>query len=99
MSIKNQNLASGPKALGNQNASLVPVYVCTMLLSASLLFLVQPMFARMALPLLRRAADRVGVPHPGARPGSADPAGPVLVPLRTQTRIAHRVVARAGQRC
>ena len=52
MSIKNQNLASGPKALGNQTASLVPVYVCTMLLSASLLFLVQPMFARMALPLL-----------------------------------------------
>lgn len=52
MSIENQNLASGPKALGNQNASLVPVYVSTMLLSASLLFLVQPMFARMALPLL-----------------------------------------------
>lgn len=33
-------------------ASLVPVYVATMLLSASLLFLVQPMIARMALPLL-----------------------------------------------
>jgi SAM-dependent methyltransferase len=32
--------------------SLMPVYVGTMLLSASLLFLVQPMFARMALPLL-----------------------------------------------
>lgn len=31
---------------------LVPAYVATMLLSASLLFLVQPMFARMALPLL-----------------------------------------------
>ena len=31
---------------------LVPAYVTTMLLSASLLFLVQPMFARMALPLL-----------------------------------------------
>ncbi len=36
-----------------QNTStLVPAYVFTMLLSASLLFLVQPMFARMALPLL-----------------------------------------------
>lgn len=32
--------------------SLMPIYVSTMLLSASLLFLVQPMFARMALPLL-----------------------------------------------
>lgn len=32
--------------------TLMPVYVATMLLSASLLFLVQPMFARMALPLL-----------------------------------------------
>ena len=52
MSIENHSLASGPKALDNHNASLVPVYVCTMLLSASLLFLVQPMFARMALPLL-----------------------------------------------
>jgi hypothetical protein len=31
---------------------LVPGYVATMLLSACLLFLVQPMFARMALPLL-----------------------------------------------
>ena len=31
---------------------LVPAYVATMLLSACLLFLVQPMFARMALPLL-----------------------------------------------
>ncbi len=31
---------------------LVPIYVATMLLSACLLFLVQPMFARMALPLL-----------------------------------------------
>jgi hypothetical protein len=31
---------------------LVPAYVATMLLSAALLFLVQPMFARMALPLL-----------------------------------------------
>ena len=31
---------------------LVPLYVCTMLLSACLLFLVQPLFARMALPLL-----------------------------------------------
>ena len=37
----------------NQNPRLlVPVYVSTMLLSACLLFLVQPMFARMALPLL-----------------------------------------------
>ena len=34
------------------NSNLMPVYVGTMLLSASLLFLVQPMFARMALPLL-----------------------------------------------
>ena len=32
--------------------ALVPAYVATMLLSACLLFLVQPMFARMALPLL-----------------------------------------------
>ncbi len=37
----------------NQNLRLlVPIYVSTMLLSACLLFLVQPMFARMALPLL-----------------------------------------------
>jgi hypothetical protein len=35
-----------------RNPVLVPAYVSTMLLSASLLFLVQPMFARMVLPLL-----------------------------------------------
>ena len=38
--------------MNQQTRYLVPVYVCTMLLSACLLFLVQPMFARMALPLL-----------------------------------------------
>lgn len=37
---------------GSAIGQLVPVYVVTMLLSASLLFLVEPMFARMALPLL-----------------------------------------------
>lgn len=52
MSIENQSPVSGPVSARNQAASLVPVYVSTMLLSASLLFLVQPMFARMALPLL-----------------------------------------------
>ncbi len=36
----------------HQTRLLVPIYVATMLLSACLLFLVQPMFARMALPLL-----------------------------------------------
>lgn len=36
----------------DKSALLVPVYVATMLLSACLLFLIQPMFARMALPLL-----------------------------------------------
>jgi hypothetical protein len=39
-------------AQNSNTKSLVPIYVATMLLSASLLFLVQPMFARMALPLL-----------------------------------------------
>ncbi|MDE2445410.1 MAG: hypothetical protein KGO94_04470, partial [Alphaproteobacteria bacterium] len=38
--------------LARSGTALVPAYVVTMLLSASLLFLVQPMFARMALPLL-----------------------------------------------
>ena len=42
---------SRPNAM-KTGAMLVPAYVATMLLSASLLFLVQPMFARMALPLL-----------------------------------------------
>ena len=37
---------------GSAISQLVPVYVVTMLLSASLLFLIEPMFARMALPLL-----------------------------------------------
>jgi hypothetical protein len=36
----------------NTSKILVPGYVATMLLSSGLLFLVQPMFARMALPLL-----------------------------------------------
>jgi preprotein translocase subunit SecG len=36
----------------NTSKILVPSYVATMLLSSGLLFLVQPMFARMALPLL-----------------------------------------------
>jgi hypothetical protein len=36
----------------NNSKILVPCYVATMLLSSGLLFLVQPMFARMALPLL-----------------------------------------------
>ena len=38
--------------MNQQTRLLVPIYVCTMLLSACLLFLVQPMFARLALPLL-----------------------------------------------
>ena len=38
--------------MSKQTRFLVPIYVSTMLLSACLLFLVQPMFARMALPLL-----------------------------------------------
>lgn len=38
--------------MNNRTQLLVPIYICTMLLSACLLFLVQPMFARMALPLL-----------------------------------------------
>ena len=38
--------------MNQQPRLLVPIYVSTMLLSACLLFLVQPMFARMALPLL-----------------------------------------------
>ena len=42
--LRRQTLATG--------AALVPAYVATMLFSACLLFLVQPMFARMALPLL-----------------------------------------------
>jgi hypothetical protein len=52
MSIENQVPATESSLSRSQSASLMPAYVCTMLLSASLLFLVQPMFARMALPLL-----------------------------------------------
>jgi hypothetical protein len=50
MSIESPVKAS-TKSL-DRSAALVPAYVSTMLLSACLLFLVQPMFARMALPLL-----------------------------------------------
>ena len=52
MSVENQSAVAGPIAAHIQTTSLVPIYVGTMLFSASLLFLVQPMFARMALPLL-----------------------------------------------
>ncbi len=44
--------ATTAERLQDQTRLLVPIYICTMLLSACLLFLVQPMFARMALPLL-----------------------------------------------
>lgn len=53
MSIDGPLSAARLPASGTAPARLlVPAYVATMLLSAALLFLVQPMIARMALPLL-----------------------------------------------
>jgi hypothetical protein len=52
MSIDSPMPKNGSLLMRDANVYLVPAYVATMLLSACLLFLVQPMFARMALPLL-----------------------------------------------
>jgi hypothetical protein len=52
MSVESPIPNNGPLMVRDSSAYLVPAYVATMLFSACLLFLVQPMFARMALPLL-----------------------------------------------